>query len=124
MESGISQMGLALFWITAERLQMTPFTTPLYIDQLLLWIDAPSIDTSFRAKMLTLMQPFSWGLWGALVLCMVCHGVLSVWFTSAEGRFGGLNTGSERWPVCFCHRLRTGGHPTRCCACGSIPPPL
>mgnify|MGYP003339026785 CR=1 FL=1 len=58
VKSGVSQMGAAFFWVTTERLAMTPFTTPLYIDNLLLWIKAPKIDNSVWTQMTTLAKPF------------------------------------------------------------------
>jgi hypothetical protein len=58
VQSGVSQIGAALFWVTTERLAMAPFTTPLYIDNLLLWIKAPEIDDSAWTQMTTISKPF------------------------------------------------------------------
>ena len=62
VKSGVAEMGVALFWITTARLEMTPFTTPLYIDQVLLWIPAPVVDNSFSAKVQTVVEPFEYSL--------------------------------------------------------------
>jgi hypothetical protein len=96
--AGVSDMAIGGFWITGQRLEMVPFTTPMLVEQMMLWIPKPAIDNSLAFKSKMVLEPFTPQLWGCLFLCTVIHGILSI-VARSEDAFWGLLTGKkeETW---------------------------
>jgi hypothetical protein len=94
VQNGLSQVGASNFWVTAERLKMAPFTVPLYVDEVMLWIKNPVVDDSVGTKMWTVAAPFSDGLWVALGISTFIVAVFDVWYATPGEDF-------ERWHTAF-----------------------
>tara|TARA_B100000795_G_scaffold57680_1_gene38227 strand:+ start:1812 stop:1970 length:159 start_codon:yes stop_codon:yes gene_type:complete len=41
---GIADIGCSLFWMTAERLEMSSFTANIFSDQFYLFVPKPKVD--------------------------------------------------------------------------------
>jgi len=85
VQVGLSDLAAADFWITSERLQMTPYTTPLYTENVVLFVARSEQKNSFRTHVLTTLAPFDPVLWVTLVSSIALVGVLSVWFSNDRG---------------------------------------
>ena len=90
VKNGISDFGASNFWATSDRLKMTPFTVPLYVDEVYLWIENPAIDESLATKMWTVASPFAGTLWLSLGLATFVVAMLNIWYALPGEDF-------ERW---------------------------
>ncbi len=108
VQAGISHVGAAPFYVTSERLRMVPFTTPLYVDEVVLWIQRPVWDNTLGAKMMTVSAPFDGGLWATLLLSTFVVSVFNIWFAAPGEPY-------DRWVSpgpCF-HLCRERGYYTK-----------
>mmetsp|Transcript_28342 Transcript_28342/g.64825 ORF Transcript_28342/g.64825 Transcript_28342/m.64825 type:complete len:450 (-) Transcript_28342:21-1370(-) len=64
---------------------MTPYTTPLYTENVVLFVARSEQKNSFRTHVLTTLAPFDPVLWVTLVSSIALVGVLSVWFSNDRG---------------------------------------
>jgi len=62
-----ADLGLSLFWVTSDRLEMASFTVPLYFDQLNLYVrkPAPRVET-LSEKIASPFEPFEPALWATV----------------------------------------------------------
>ena len=79
---GIADVGCSLFWMTAERLEMSSFTANLMTDSFYLFVPMPKADTSLFSKMKTLFMPFAPEVWLVVGLVILATGALQVILTS------------------------------------------
>ena len=79
---GHADMGASIFWVTAERLRMTPFTSNLLTDLMYLHVPKPSKSNDWRSQMATPFEPFAPDLWLAVVLVILFHGTLITLLTT------------------------------------------
>ena len=82
MALGIADVGCSLFWMTAERLEMSSFTANLMTDSFYLFVPMPKADTSLFSKMKTLFMPFAPEVWLVVGLVILATGALQVILTS------------------------------------------
>ena len=80
VQSGLSDMGVGPFWITAERLRMTAFTVPFVFDQTYLVVERPSEDKSWSYQTSKVFEPFASTLWLLVGFTILAAALLSVWF--------------------------------------------
>ena len=86
VQSGISETGLGSYWITSERLQMAPFTTPVATDNFYLWVKKPtSSGGSFSENAAKVMSPFTREVWILFVTCVLGVALLTMLFANRHG---------------------------------------
>eukprot|EP00588_Corethron_pennatum_P002751 CAMPEP_0194287986 /NCGR_PEP_ID=MMETSP0169-20130528/35902_1 /TAXON_ID=218684 /ORGANISM="Corethron pennatum, Strain L29A3" /LENGTH=479 /DNA_ID=CAMNT_0039034859 /DNA_START=659 /DNA_END=2095 /DNA_ORIENTATION=+ len=85
VQVGISDITISDYWITSERLRMTPYTTPLFTENVVLFVKKPEPQNSFRNRILTTVAPFDPMLWLTLVVSIFAVGILSIWFSNERG---------------------------------------
>ena len=78
VQSGVADMAIGGFWITSARLEMVPFTAPMLIEQMVLWIPAPHQDESVGFKARMVIEPFTYQLWLSLFVCTIVHGLMTI----------------------------------------------
>lgn len=67
---------------------MTPFTVPLVIDKIVLWIRNPGANVnkgtngSFIQQILGIWKPFTLSLWLTLLASLLVVCILHIWFTN------------------------------------------
>lgn len=90
VEAGIVDVGVSSYWVTAERLALTPFTVPFGSDSIKLWVPYSESDSEvgIYQNFLKLSRPFSDGLWASIGLTILVYAILSVVVSPAmhEGR--------------------------------------
>ncbi|KAL7466233.1 hypothetical protein ACHAXS_006521 [Conticribra weissflogii] len=106
-------MSVGPFWITGERLKLSAFTVPLIYDKTVLVIPKPGSKNSLSYQTSKVLAPFTavspsssetitktfnsntrdklffsfhqcQGLWGVVILVIVCTSLLSVWFAKGS----------------------------------------
>jgi len=73
---GIADVGLSLFWITAERLEMSSFTANLATDLFYLFVPKPRVDNSLMTQVKKPFEPFEWPVWLLLLVVILSTGTL------------------------------------------------
>jgi hypothetical protein len=99
--AGVSDLAVGLIWMTRERLAMVPFTTPVRIQELKLWVKQPTVK---RTDWLAVFKPFSDDLWCVILCAIVVVGCLKIWFAEEGGTYAvwsGLFRGDE-WKAMGC----------------------
>mmetsp|Transcript_14706 Transcript_14706/g.29438 ORF Transcript_14706/g.29438 Transcript_14706/m.29438 type:complete len:739 (+) Transcript_14706:148-2364(+) len=84
IENGLADMSVGPFWITGQRLKMSAFTVPLIYDKTVLVIPKPRNKNSLSYQTSKVLAPFTAGLWGVVILVIVCTSLLSVWFAKGS----------------------------------------
>mmetsp|Transcript_1544 Transcript_1544/g.3190 ORF Transcript_1544/g.3190 Transcript_1544/m.3190 type:complete len:753 (+) Transcript_1544:97-2355(+) len=84
IENGLVDMSIGPFWITGERLKLAAFTVPLIYDRTVLVIPKPGSKNSLSYQTSKVLAPFTAGLWGVVILVIVCTSLLSVWFANGS----------------------------------------
>ena len=79
---GIADIGCSLFWMTAERLEMSSFTANLLSDQFYLFVPKPKVDDSLLTKIKQPFMPFTLGVWLVVILIILATGALQIWLTT------------------------------------------
>lgn len=82
--SGLSDLALSVFWITSDRLSISPFTMPVAMDDMYLWIREPTVDNSWRANARKILNPFEPNLWAILIGLVFLMGALTALFANPE----------------------------------------
>jgi len=82
--SGLSDLAVSVLWITSDRLLISPFTMPVAMDDMYLWIREPTIDNSWNANARKILNPFEPSLWAILVGLVFLMGALTAWFADPE----------------------------------------
>ena len=86
VQSSIAESGIGNYWITSERLQMTPFTTPVDTDNFYLWVKKPAASGgSFSENAAKVMSPFTSEVWILFVTCVLAVAFLDVLFANRHG---------------------------------------
>ena len=57
--SGLASTSVSSFWVTSERLELTPFTTFANLDKIYLWVPRPSVENDFLSNIQKVLLPFS-----------------------------------------------------------------
>ena len=78
---GNADIGASGTWMTAERLALGDFMTPLYNDDFYLFVPNPQVDDSFFSKGSKVFLPFTPTLWGLIGLVIVVAGLLNTYLT-------------------------------------------
>ena len=73
---GIADIGCSLFWMTAERLEMSSVTANLLSDQFYLFVPKPKVDDSLLTKIKQPFMPFTLGVWLVVILIILATGAL------------------------------------------------
>ena len=81
IEDGLIDLSVGPFWITGERLQMTPFTVPLFQSRTVLVIPKPGADNSLGAQISKVLEPFTLGAWALILGIIIVASLFSVWFS-------------------------------------------
>ena len=79
--SGLSDFSASIFWVTPERLRMTPFTLPVTSDLMMLYVPKPKEDTRIVQQMKKPFQPFTPGVWFTVLLVILGVGTLQLVLT-------------------------------------------
>ena len=82
--SGLASTSVSSFWVTSERLELTPFTTFANLDKIYLWVPRPSVENDFLSNIQKVLLPFSPELWGMLAISITFVSFLSIWFATKE----------------------------------------
>eukprot|EP00956_Cyclotella_meneghiniana_P038556 scaffold156105_cov73-Cyclotella_meneghiniana.AAC.1 len=80
IQNGLVDMSIGPFWITDERLEMSAFTLPLVYDKTYLVVPKPGSSNSLAAQTQKVLQPFTPGLWGFVLVVIVVASLLGCWF--------------------------------------------
>jgi len=85
--AGLSDMSASTFWVSTPRLQITPFSVPLYVDKFYLWIPNPedSTDNGILHNFRKVMSPFDDSLWLLLIFSMLLVAFIRL-FMAVRGR--------------------------------------
>lgn len=76
IQNGLVDMSIGPFWITDERLEMSAFTLPLVYDKTYLVVPKPGSSNSLAAQTQKVLQPFTPGLWGFVLVVIVVASLL------------------------------------------------
>ena len=79
--NGLADAGLSLFWMTAERLEMTSFTSSLTNDVMYLFVPKPRSNVDLWRQIIKPFEPFSLGVWLTVGMIIVTVGTLQVTLT-------------------------------------------
>ena len=86
VQAGLTDLALSSYWITSDRLQMTPYTTPVFVDQVVLWVPQPeSTGGSLADNVSKIFEPFEPSLWIALGATIVLTACVNIWLSTTRG---------------------------------------
>jgi len=95
VEKRLLDMGGSDFWVTAERAEMTAFSTSYHIDLHYLWVPRPKKDNSFVTVATRVFIPFSNELWALLISVTVAMSLVEVYLFRKDWRADGYDDWKE-----------------------------
>ena len=72
---GILDMCVGNFWETSPRRQITQFSTAISHDEFYLRVPLPKVNESLGVEIVKLLQPFTYTLWGTIVIATIGVGL-------------------------------------------------
>ncbi|CAB9527882.1 receptor ionotropic, delta-2 [Seminavis robusta] len=100
VHAGLVDVAISTYWITSQRLQMTPYTTPVAVDQVLLFVPQPEVDGGgLQDNVVKIFAPFDPNLWICLWILILLIAFVNIWLSTTRGVHSYLSrrmTGS-RW---------------------------
>jgi len=91
VEKRLLDMGGSVFWVTAERTEMTAFSTSYHIDLHYLWVPRPKKDDSFLTVASKVFVPFSNNLWLLLFGVTIAMSFVEVYLFRKDWREDGVD---------------------------------
>jgi len=86
VHAGLTDVALSTYWITSDRLQLTPYSTPIAVDQVLLWVQQPNMDAgSLRDNIVKIFAPFNVELWAMLCALVLIVAFVNIWLSTTRG---------------------------------------
>ena len=95
VEKRLLDMGGSDFWVTAERAEMTAFSTSYHIDLQYLWVPRPKKDNSFVTVATRVFIPFSNELWALLISVTIAMSLVEVYLFRKDWRADGYDDWKE-----------------------------
>jgi hypothetical protein len=86
VQAGLVDVAISTYWITTERLQMTPYTIPVAVDQVLLFVPQPEVDGgTLRDNVIKIFAPFTLNLWLCLFALILITAFANIWLSTTRG---------------------------------------
>ena len=100
VHAGLTEVALSTFWITSERLQLTPYTTPVTVDQILLWVEQPDVSGgSVSDNISKIFAPFESSLWITLGALTTIVAFVNIWLSTTRGvhSYSSRRMSGQKW---------------------------
>jgi hypothetical protein len=100
VQAGLVDVAISTYWITSDRLQMTPYTTPVAVDQIVLFVPQPEEDGgTLRENVMKIFAPFHLNLWLCLLALILITAFVNIWLSTTRGVKSYLSrrTQGARW---------------------------
>jgi len=81
--NGLVDFAVGNFWVTSERLQITTFTIPFAMEQIVLVVPKPG-KPCLKDAASKVFEPFSHGMWLLIIAVIFIAALLGVWITDRD----------------------------------------
>jgi Bacterial extracellular solute-binding proteins, family 3 len=100
VQAGLVDVAISTYWITSDRLQMTPYTTPVAVDQIVLFVPQPEVDGgTLKENVIKIFAPFDYSLWICLIVLILITAFVNIWLSTTRGvkSYLSLRVQGARW---------------------------